>query len=63
MRDNGRYVYHPNTEYATEGMLIDSRTGTVFVMDLHTTGGASAEIHPQTGEMIFHKSWSAPAKK
>ena len=65
LRENGRYVYHPKTENAREGMLIDSRTGIMFLINLDTTG-ACGELHPQTGELVIRKIWpreSVPVKK
>lgn len=54
VRQNGRYVYHPQTEYDSAHM-IDSRTGAVFELDLKSNG--FTEFHPQTGEGIIHGLW------
>lgn len=52
MKDNGRYVYHPENEHSVSQMVIDSRTGAVFFFII---GKGTIEVHPKTGEQINHR--------
>jgi hypothetical protein len=49
MRENGRYIYHPGTEQGTSWIVIDSRTGVVFMF-----GTEVAELDPRTGKLVVH---------
>jgi hypothetical protein len=64
MKDNGRYVYHPETGHekvrAFSRIVIDSRTGTLFTWSLEQN--LFLEFHPQTGETAAHWTWSKPVK-
>jgi hypothetical protein len=65
MKDNGRYVYHPETGHERvrgfSRIVIDSRTGTLFAFDIEQN--SFLEFHPQTGETAQHWTWSNPRAK
>lgn len=60
MKENGRYIYHPQTGNEGFRIVMDSRTGTVFLLD--PANRAFIEIHPRTGEVIGHKASPRPTK-
>ena len=58
-RENGRYIYHPETEYGAP-QIVDTRTGAVFMFSLsgdRSDAYAFIEVHPQTGETNVHTVW------
>lgn len=55
MKDNGRYVYHPETDHGLSQLIVDSRTGTIFFLATSDGGIGTLEFHPQTGKRVAHK--------
>jgi hypothetical protein len=62
MRENGRYVYHPNTEDEAGPSVLDSRTGARFVL-VKDSKGLFVEIKPQTGERTPRGLWTKGPSK
>lgn len=50
MKDNGRYVFHPETDKVFQ-CVIDSRTGAVFFVAINK---GTIEVQPQTGRQVAH---------
>ena len=56
--ESGRYAMYTMAESPLRGVL-DTRTGTIYFLSAsHETGMMTTELHPQTGEMVYHYRWS-----